>query len=62
MTEKYRRIKKAQESLPLNEIKVKRKVGIGRYLLHAHDLFNETENPTGIVIIKGVSNAIESVV
>lgn len=62
MADKYKRIEKAQDSLPANEIRVKRKVGIGRYLKRAHDLFNETENPTGTVIIKGVSNAVESAV
>ena len=62
MTEKYRRIEKPQETLPSNEIRVKRKVGIGRYLKRAVDLFNETENKTGVVIIKGVSNAVESAV
>jgi DNA-binding protein len=62
MADKYKRIEKAQEPLPENEIRVKRKVGIGRYLKRAHDLFNETENPTGTVIIKGVSNAVESAV
>jgi DNA-binding protein len=62
MTEKYKRIEKPLDSLPANEIRVKRKVGIGRYLKRAHDLFNETENSTGVVIIKGVSNAVESAV
>jgi DNA-binding protein len=62
MTDKYRRIEKPQETLPTNEIRVKRKVGIGRYLKRAVDLFNETENQTGVVIIKGVSNAVESAV
>ncbi len=62
MTEKYRRIEKPQETLPSNEIRVKRKVGIGRYLKRAVDLFTEPENKTGVVIIKGVSNAVESAV
>ena len=62
MSDKYRRIKKPLETLPSNEIRVKRKVGIGRYLKRAVDLFNETENKTGVVIIKGVSNAVESAV
>ena len=62
MSDKYKRIKKVHESLHTNEIRVKRKVGIGRYLLRAQDLSKETENPTGTVIIKGVSNAIESAV
>lgn len=38
MSHKYRRIEKVQESLPAHEIRVKHKVGIGRYLKRAHDL------------------------
>jgi len=60
MAEKYRRIEKEQEVLPPNEIRVKRTVGIGRYLKRANDLFNESG--TECVIIKGVSNAVESAV
>ena len=60
--EKYRRVEKTQETLPPNEIRVKRKVGIGRYLKRAHDLFNENDNQSQTVIIKGVSNAVESAV
>ncbi len=62
MSDKYRRIKAPQETFPSNEIRVKRKVGIGRYLKRAYDIFNETENKTSVVIIKGVSNAAESAV
>lgn len=46
--------------LPPTEIRVKRKVGIGRYLKRAADLLNDPENKT--VVIKGVSNAVESAV
>ena len=60
MADMYRRIEKEQEVLPSNEIRVKRTVGIGRYLKRANDLFNESE--TDCVIIKGVSNAVESAV
>ena len=38
MAEKYRRIEKGSETLPANEIRVKKGVGIGRYLKRAHDL------------------------
>jgi len=62
MAEKYRRIEKAQDSLPNNEIRVKRKVGIGRYLKRAYDLLNDKENANPTIIIKGVSNAVESAV
>ena len=60
MADKYHRVEKTTEILPTNEIRVKRKVGIGRYLKRANDLFAESE--TNFVIIKGVSNAVESAV
>ena len=60
MADKYRRIEKPQEDLPSNEIRVKRKVGIGRYLKRANDLFSQ--NGTDSIVIKGVSNAVESAV
>lgn len=62
MAEKYKRIEKAQDSLPNNEIRVKRKVGIGRYLKRAYDLLTDKENSNPTIIIKGVSNAVESAV
>lgn len=66
MAEKYRRIEKPQEALPANELRVKRGVGIGRYLKRAHDLLTggegeaAAENDT--IVIKGVSNAVEQAV
>lgn len=60
MADKYRRVEKPQEVLPSNEIRVKKKVGIGRYLKRANDLFAEAG--TTCVVIKGVSNAVESAV
>jgi len=56
--------------LPPNEIRVKRGVGIGRYLKRAHELLNAapgTTSPGGAtaadhIVIKGVSNAVESAV
>jgi len=70
MADKYMRIDKAQEVLPPNEIRVKRGVGIGRYLKRAHELLNSTVAPTpgttttpvDSIVIKGVSNAVESAV
>jgi len=62
MAEKYRRVEKGQEVLPSNEIRVKRGVKIGRYLNRAHALLSGAEPGTDTVIIKGVSNAVESVV
>ena len=60
MADKYRRVEKSQEVLPPNEIRVKRKVGIGRYLKRANDLFGE--DGSNFIVIKGVSNAVESAV
>lgn len=62
MADKYRRVEKQQESLPPNEIRVRRGVGIGRYLRRAHDLLSSTEEGQDTVVIKGVSNAMESAV
>jgi DNA-binding protein len=62
MADKYRRIEKTQEALPSNEIRVKRGVGIGRYLKRAHELLSGADGSSDNVIIKGVSNAVESAV
>ena len=70
MADKYMRIDKPQEMLPPNEIRVKRGVGIGRYLKRAHELLNtapgatvpQGQTPTDHIVIKGVSNAVESAV
>ena len=60
MADKYRRVEKAQENLPANELRVRRGVGIGRYLRRAVELLNGNEHEG--VVIKGVSNAMESAV
>lgn len=62
MAESYRRVSKNEESLPQNEIRVRRNVGIGRYLKRAADLLNDQENSVNFIVIKGVSNAIQSAV
>ena len=72
MADKYMRIDKPQEVLPPNEIRVKRGVGIGRYLKRAHELLNSAQAPAATtatttpsvdhIVIKGVSNAVESAV
>lgn len=60
MADKYRKIHKPQEELPPNEIRIKRKVGIGRYLKRAHDLLSDSA--VSFVTIKAVSSAVESAV
>jgi hypothetical protein len=60
MADKYRRVEKQQEPLPFNEIRVRRGAGLGRYLRRAVELFNEKKEE--IIVIKGVSNAMENVV
>jgi Na+/phosphate symporter len=60
MADKYRRVEKAQETLPANEIRVRRNVGIGRYLKRAVEVLQSKEGDS--IVIKGVSNAMESVV
>jgi DNA-binding protein len=62
MADKYRRVEKVQEELPVNELRVRRNVGIGRYLRRAVELLNNKEKPIDQIIIKGVSNAMESAV
>jgi ribonuclease P/MRP protein subunit RPP25 len=62
MADKYRRVEKTQESLPANEIRVRRGVGIGRYLRRAYELLNGKDLGQDTVVIKGVSNAMESAV
>jgi hypothetical protein len=47
MSDKYRRVEKTQDSLPNNEIRVKRGVGIGRYLRRAFDVLNGTNSTEG---------------
>jgi hypothetical protein len=60
MAEKYRRVEKKQEELPNNEIRVRRGAGIGRYLRRAVEVLSEGKEKQ--IVIKGVSNAMESVV
>jgi len=62
MAEAYRRVEKTEDSLPANEIRVRRGVGIGRYLKRAWELLNGAEGSNDTVIIKGVSNAVQSAV
>jgi DNA-binding protein len=61
MSEAYRKVVK-KESIPQNEIRVKKERKIGKYLLRAHDLLNDKKNPKDSVVIKGVSHAIQSAI
>ena len=56
--EAYRRVLKDEDALPANEIRVKRGVGIGRYLKRAWELLKGGETKNDTIIIKGVSNAV----
>ena len=58
--EAYRRVLKDEDALPANEIRVKRGVGIGRYLKRAWELLKGSETKNDTIIIKGVSNAVQS--
>merc|ERR1712153_172518 len=62
MADSYRRAEKPEDTLPNNEIRVRRGVGIGRYLKRAWELLNNTEGGDDTVVIKGVSNAVQSAV
>ena len=60
--EAYQKIERAEEPLPSNEIRVRRGVGIGRYLKRAWELLNAPEGSDETIVIKGVSNAVQSAV
>jgi len=63
MAEAYRRVEKPEEPLPPNEIRVRRAVGIGRYLKRAWELLNGADgSKNDTVVIKGVSNAVQAAV
>lgn len=56
--EAYRKIAKVEDPLPQNEIRVRKGVGIGRYLKRAWELLNASEGSNETIVIKGVSNAV----
>ena len=60
--EAYRQINIDEEPIPSNEIRVRRGVGIGRYLKRAWELLNAPEGSDETIVIKGVSNAVQSAV
>ena len=62
MAEKYRRVEKTLDKLPENEIRVRGNVRIGRYLKRANDLLTGKVEGQDSVVIKGMSNAMESAV
>jgi hypothetical protein len=62
MAESYRRVDKTEDTLPSNEIRVRRGVGIGRYLKRAWELLSSQDGNDDTVVIKGVSNAVQSAV
>ena len=62
MADSYRKVDRAEDTLPSNEIRVRRGVGIGRYLKRAWELLNGSEGSDDTVVIKGVSNAVQSAV
>lgn len=62
MAEAYTRVEKTQDKLPENELRVKANVRIGRYLRRAHDLLTGKVEGQDSVVIKGMSNAMESAV
>ena len=63
MAEKYRKVERAPERLPENEIRVRRDNRIGKYLRRANDLLNgKVPEADNSIVIKGVSNAMENAV
>jgi DNA-binding protein len=60
--EAYRKIAKIEDPLPQNEIRVRKGVGIGRYLKRAWELLSAPEGSDETIVIKGVSNAVQSAV
>ena len=56
--EAYRKIAKVEDPLPQNEIRVRKGVGIGRYLKRAWELLSAPEGSDETIVIKGVSNAV----
>lgn len=63
MADKYRKVERPQETLPDNEIRVRRDNRIGKYLRRANDLLNgKVSGDQKSIVIKGVSNAMENAV
>ena len=62
MANKYVKVRSTSEKLPDNEIRVRGDAQVGRYLKRAYDLFTQTDNANDTVIIKGMAQAMETVV
>ena len=62
MADKYRKVKREQDKLPDNEIRVRGDVRIGRYLRRANDLLTGKVAGQDSVVIKGMAKAMQSAV
>jgi hypothetical protein len=62
MAEKYARIRREQEKLADNEIRVRRTDPVGKYLRRANDLLTGKVEGYNSIVIRGVAQAMENVV
>jgi hypothetical protein len=62
MAEKYARIRREQEKLAENEIRVRRTDPVGKYLRRANDLLTGKVEGYNSIVIRGVAQAMENVV
>eukprot|EP00347_Sterkiella_histriomuscorum_P017299 403349920 len=62
MSESYEKVKRDQDKLPDNEIRVRGDVRIGRYLRRANDLLTGKVEGQDSVVIKGMAKAMQSAV
>jgi hypothetical protein len=62
MAEKYARIRRDQEKLADNEIRVHRTDPVGKYLRRANDLLTGKVEGYNSIVIRGVAQAMENVV
>jgi hypothetical protein len=62
MAEKYARIRRDQEKLADNEIRVRRTDPVGKYLRRANDLLTGKVEGYNSIVIRGVAQAMENVV
>jgi len=62
MADKYERVRREQDKLPDNEIRVRRDNPIGKYLRRANDILSGKVEGFDFIIIRGVAQAMEAVV